>query len=69
MIVEKKKEKRHNDRKQIEPTVTVILLAQRAKLVYLLSLIDRITNYPHAHKERGKSVNQNLLVYRDMGQV
>lgn len=66
MIVEKKKN-RHDDRKQFEPTGTVILPAQRAKLVYLLSLIDRITNYPHVHKERGKSVTQNLLVYRDHG--
>lgn len=58
---------RHNDRQQLEPTATVILAAPRTKLVYLLSLIDRITNYAHVHKGRGKSVTQNLLVYRDHG--
>ena len=40
-------------------------MAQRAKLVYLLSLIDRITNYPHVHRGTGKSVTWNLLVHRD----
>lgn len=53
--------------KQLEPTTTVILAAQRTKLVSLLSLIDRITNYPHVRTGRGKSVTQNLLVCRDQG--
>lgn len=63
----KKKKSRHNDRIQLEPTATVICVAQRAQPVYLLSLIDRITNYPHVHRGMGKSVTQNLLIHRDPG--
>lgn len=40
-------------------------MAQRAKLVYSLSLIDRITNYPHVCTGTGKSVTWNRLVHRE----
>lgn len=48
-------------------TASVILVAQRAKPVYLVSLIDRIANYLHVHRGTGKAVTQNLLVHRDPG--
>lgn len=49
------------------PLDTVILVAQRARPVYFVSLIDRIANYLHVHRGTGKAVTQNLLVHRDPG--
>lgn len=62
----KRKKTRHNDRKQLEPTVTVILVAQRAQLVYWLRLIDRVTNYPREHNA---DENQSLRTSWSTGTV